>query len=162
MMEQFSTTNVAGFNIAFRPNSSDEEVIRDTFEKDIFFKGFPEYQGGSNHTVLDIGAHIGTYSLQLSSYVPSGKVYAFEPCLDTYTLLAKNVEINSLKNVEVHKIALTDYTGTTKLFYDIEHGNWGHSIVKSFSEQGEIVNTDTLANFFTSHKIDKIDFIKFN
>jgi|SRR6185437_6644585 len=161
-MEQLDTMRIAGYNVAYRPRTSDEEVINDTFNKDIFFKGFPEYKIQPNHVVLDIGAHIGTYSLQLASYLSGGKVFAFEPCLDTFTLLQKNVEINGLKSVAVYKVALTDYVGTTKLFYDIEHGNWGHSIVKSFSEQGEIVETDTLSNFLTKNKLDHLDFIKFN
>ena len=161
-MEPFNTKEVTGFTIAYRPNSSDEEVIRDTLEKDIFFKGFPEYKIQPDHVVLDIGAHIGIYSLQLSAKLPKGKVYAFEPCLDTFTLLEKNIELNDLKNVKAHKVALTDYIGTTKLYYDIEHGNWGHSIVKSFSESGEIVETDTLTHFFQKENLAKCDFIKFN
>jgi FkbM family methyltransferase len=161
-MEQLDTMSIAGYKVAYRPRTSDEEVINDTFNKDIFFKGFPEYKIQPDHVVLDIGAHIGTYSLQLASFLPAGKVFAFEPCLDTFSLLEKNVEINGLKNVSIYKVALTDYVGTTKLFYDIEHGNWGHSIVKSFSEQGEIVETNTLSNFLTGNNIEHCDFIKFN
>lgn len=161
-MEQLKTMNVAGFTVEYRPGTSDEEVIRDTLTRNVFFKGFPEYKPKDHHVVLDIGAHIGAYTIQLSSLLKSGKVYAFEPCLDTFTLLENNVRLNNFSNAEVHKVALTDYIGTTKLFYDIQHGNWGHSIVKSFSDSGEIVETDTLSNFFTKHGIESCDFIKFN
>src|SRR6266581_833576 len=52
-----------GFEIAYRKNTADESVIADSFENDIFFSGVPEYQPEEGHVIIDIGAHIGTFSL---------------------------------------------------------------------------------------------------
>ena len=52
--------------------------------------------------VLDIGAHIGLYTLPLSSRIsPEGKMYAFEPSEIIRHYLNKNLELNKIKNVEV-------------------------------------------------------------
>lgn len=154
--------SINNLKVFFRKGTSDEYVIKDTIIDHIFENGFPEYQPEKNHLVIDIGAHIGTYSLVLSQLLTDGAIHAFEPCLDTFNYLERNIKGNNLTNVFAHKIALSDSIGTTKLYYDTEHGNWGHSIIKDFSSEGEIVKTDTLSNFFTVNNIEKCDFMKFN
>jgi FkbM family methyltransferase len=53
-------------------------------------------------TVIDIGAHIGYYSLLFAKCVgPSGRVFAFEPLPCNFALLQKNVLLNNLRNVHV-------------------------------------------------------------
>ncbi len=158
-MEHKTNNNLKVF---YREGTSDELVIQETFYDQIFEKGFPEYQPKEDDVIIDIGAHIGTYSLVVSQQLKKGTVYAFEPCLDTFTYLQRNVTENEIKNIIPLKIALSDSIGTTTLFYDIENGNWGHSIVKSFSSEGEVVETDTLSNFFEANNINRCDFIKFN
>ncbi len=50
--------------------------------------------------VVDIGAHIGYYTLLAARTVgKDGKVFAFEPDPDNYALLVKNVEMNGYNNV---------------------------------------------------------------
>jgi FkbM family methyltransferase len=56
--------------------------------------------------VLDIGAHVGYYTLVAAQAVgPSGKVHAFEPCAETLSLLRTNVRANGFANVEIHPFA---------------------------------------------------------
>ncbi len=56
--------------------------------------------------VLDIGAHVGYYTLVAAQAVgPSGKVHAFEPCAETLSLLRTNVRVNGFANVEIHPFA---------------------------------------------------------
>ena len=153
---------INNLKVFFRKGTSDESVIQDTIIDHIFERGFPEYKPKKNHLVIDIGAHIGTYSLVFAQHLTEGVIHAFEPCLDTFNYLEQNIIANNLNNVFSHKVALSDNIGTTKLYYDIEQGNWGHSIVKDFSSEGEIVKTDTLSNFFITNNIKKCDFIKFN
>jgi FkbM family methyltransferase len=51
-------------------------------------------------TVIDIGAHIGTFSVPMASHVgPSGKVYSFEGSAETYRLLQRNVEANECHGI---------------------------------------------------------------
>ena len=50
--------------------------------------------------VVDIGAHIGYYTLIFARLVgPKGKVFAFEPEPNNFNLLIKNIKINGYKNI---------------------------------------------------------------
>ena len=52
--------------------------------------------------VLDLGAHIGLFTLPLSHRIsPEGKIYAFEPSEINRHFLNKHLELNNIKNVEV-------------------------------------------------------------
>lgn len=67
--------------------------------------------------VLDIGAHIGYYTLIFSDCVGlEGKVFAFEPNPDNFTLLKKNVEINKYENVVLIQKAVSNKAGRLKLY----------------------------------------------
>ena len=150
------------FNIHYRPNSSDEDVLEHSFENDIFYNGIPEYSQKKKAVIIDVGAHIGTFSILSSMISPKGKIFAIEPCKETFEILQMNKIENKIENLFISNIALSDFKGETKLFYDNEYGNWGHSISKEISNDGEIVNTNTLQNYFFENEITYCDLIKFN
>jgi FkbM family methyltransferase len=67
----------------------------------------------SGDTVLDIGAHIGLYTLTAARAVgPTGRVVAFEPSTANFVLLEANVVANGYSNVELHRAACSDTAGT--------------------------------------------------
>lgn len=72
----------------------------------------------SNAVVLDIGANMGWYSLNLSKAVPSGSVIAFEPIKRTFEHLKKNIALNGFKNIRVYNFGLSDKKGVFELYYD--------------------------------------------
>ena len=49
--------------------------------------------------VLDIGAHVGWFTLQVALREPDARVIAFEPVAVVFDRLARNVVINGLSNV---------------------------------------------------------------
>ncbi len=66
--------------------------------------------------VLDIGAHVGYYTLLLARLVgEQGKVYAFEPDPKNFALLKKNVETNGYKNVIAEQRAVSENAGKAML-----------------------------------------------
>ena len=67
--------------------------------------------------VVDIGANMGYFTLLASRLVGrEGKIYAFEPEPVNYGLLVKNIGINGYKNIVPVQKAVSDRTGTTRLF----------------------------------------------
>lgn len=79
--------------------------------------------------VVDVGAHIGYYTLLASRLVgDTGKVYAFEPEPRNYDLLLKNLELNNVKNVVAIKKAVSNKKGTLKFY--LSKISLEHSTVK--------------------------------
>ncbi len=151
-----------GFDVAYRKRTADDDVIAHSFDNDIFFTGTPEYQPKEGDVIIDMGAHIGTFSLLASAKVGSGKVYAIEACKETFNLLRINVALNQCNNISVHHTAMSDKEGMVTLHYDMAEGNWGHSTVKKLSEFNETVNSSTLPDFMKKNHIDKCHFMKLN
>lgn len=68
-------------------------------------------------TVIDIGANEGLWSIALSRKVgDTGKVIAFEPVEDTFTILSRNLKKHP--NVAVHKVGLSAEAGTAEIWRD--------------------------------------------
>jgi FkbM family methyltransferase len=151
---------IDGFEVAYRKGTADEEVLKDSFSHDIFYPGVPEYKPAERDVIIDVGAHIGTFSLLSSRKLGHGKVYAIEASQDTFNILRINVALNRLANVSVHHLAISDNEGEVTLHYD--RGNWGHSIVKALSRFSETVKSTTLSRFLKINNIESCQFIKFN
>lgn len=149
-----------GFDVAYRVGTSDEKVIAHSFDHDIFFTGVPEYVPREGDTILDVGAHIGTFSLLAATKAPRIKVHAIEASRDTFNLLKINVALNRSDNITAHRVALADRKGTIDLYHAT--GNWGHSVVKEMSRFSETVPCTTMTDFLAENRIERIGFIKFN
>jgi FkbM family methyltransferase len=64
-------------------------------------------------TVVDVGANVGLFTLLSSRAVGhSGRVISFEPDPTTFRYLESNLQLNSMKNVQAHDVALSDVAGT--------------------------------------------------
>lgn len=142
--------------INYRENSADELVLEHSFEKDIFLSSIPYYKIRDNQIIIDVGAHIGTFSLFLSNKNKSIKTFSFEPSEETYDLMKLNISDNNLEEVIIPlRYALFDEDSETKLFHDEESGNWGHSIVNPLSTSYERVQTISPNTFFDQYNINK-------
>jgi FkbM family methyltransferase len=148
------------FQVAYRKGTADERVLGHSFDHDIFFSGVPEYESANDHVIIDVGAHIGTFSLLASSRVSLGKVFAIEASEDSFNLLRINVALNTATNVSVHHLALSDRRGKCTLYHDA--GTWGHTVVKPLSAEGETVECCTLSDFLESNGIDRCHFMRLN
>lgn len=115
-------------------------------------------------TVLDVGAHVGYYSMLAARLVgPAGHVCAFEPDPRNCGLLRRNIELNGYGNIEVVPSAVADREGVILLFRS-SLGSDQNSI--SSTSQGTLreeavpVPAMTLDEFARSTGSPKIDFIK--
>lgn len=77
---------------------------------------------GRRGVILDVGANAGTHSLAFSSFF--AQVHAFEPNPALWSGFTRNMAINNLENVRLHKIGLGDQS-TELPFYSIEKSNFG-------------------------------------
>ena len=75
-------------------------------------------------TVLDIGAHVGLFSMYASEMVgKNGSVHAFEPQANLVQRFERTIEHNQISNVTLHPFALGDATKIAKMH--IPAGNSG-------------------------------------
>jgi FkbM family methyltransferase len=103
-----------------------------------------------NFIVVDIGAHIGYYTLMFAKLVgENGKVFSFEPDPENFYLLKKNVEVNNYKNVVIEQKAVSDYVGKTKLF-----------ISRESSGQNTIYQIDKKQNFVEVNVVSLDEYFK--
>jgi FkbM family methyltransferase len=61
---------------------------------------------------VDVGAHVGLFSLQLAHFFR--KMYCFEPAPDTFGLLQQNAAINSHGPLTPIQLAISDTTGSVR------------------------------------------------
>jgi FkbM family methyltransferase len=151
-----------GFEVAYRKGTADEATIQRGFENDIFFPGCaPEYVPAEGDVIIEVGAHIGTFSLLSSSRVgSSGRVHAIEASLESFNLLRINVALNRCDNVSTYHLAVSDQNGLANLHHC--PGNWGHSIVSRLSGSSESTRSCTLDSFLRGNGIVACDFLKLN
>jgi FkbM family methyltransferase len=124
----------------------------ESYETDLFIQALKP-----GMTVLDIGAHIGYYSLLAARAVgPAGHVYSFEPEPRNNALLRKNIAANGLKNVNIIDVAASDAAGTHDFY--LEKFNKGHhSFGKGSSTAEKItVKTDTVDHVLGSLSPDGV------
>ena len=90
----------------------------------------------SGNTVVDIGAHVGVFSIYIASRSPSIKVFSYEPHPQNFQLLAQNINLNSLRNIKPIQLAIGKTSEKRKLF--IGSGGVTHSLVKSKDSYVEV------------------------
>lgn len=71
----------------------------------------------SGATVLDIGAHVGVFTMIASAAAGSdGMVYAFEPATENFSLLLRNINTFGKGNIVGVEKAVAEGTGTSPFF----------------------------------------------
>lgn len=112
-------------------------------------------------TVVDVGAHIGYYSLLSAKLVGSqGKVFAFEPDPMYYSLLEKNIEANKFDAIiEPFRVAVGDKQRQATLFLGKSTGT---SLFKIPDITGQTTITDVISldEFFSNRGWPSVDVIK--
>jgi FkbM family methyltransferase len=85
--------------------------------------------------IFDVGANFGLYTVPISSYVKSGKVYSFEPSEKWINLLMANVCLNSSYNVRPLQIALGKESKDVKFFVKNVGGSGMGSYIPSYQSK---------------------------
>jgi len=104
----------------------------------------------SAQTTLDIGAHVGYFSLLAAHANPAGHVYAFEPLPRVFERLTDNVRLNDLPNVSCEPVALGSPGGQTEFFH-VKSG-----IPSSSSLSRRFMQSIVPADQLTSTKVDVV------
>ena len=107
--------------------------------------------------VIDVGGHIGLFSLYAAQFCKNGAIYSFEPIKENYQLLSDNVNSNNLKQIKTFNLAVSTSNSTVKLYLNDDEA--GHSMF-SKSSKTVTVNSISLQRIFDDNNIENCNFLK--
>jgi len=112
--------------------------------------------------VIDVGAHIGIYTLLASSRVgPNGRVFSFEPTPATYELLRENVGRTAYRHwVTLHQNAVSDKAGRLSFAISKDSSRNNSLFFDDKAERQEIVEVETVVLDQTIPEGQQIDLVK--
>ncbi len=128
-----------GIRVAVRPKTSDMYIVSEGLAYGAYGALAPILRAGSGpRAVVDLGAHIGVFSLLAARTSPEVRAIAFEPGPDNARLLRRNVALNPqlAPRIEVHEAAAGARAGTAHWQLDerdpsgshlVQHGR-GHEV----------------------------------
>jgi len=111
----------------------------------------------SNDVIIDIGAHIGIFTIYASQFCNNGKIYSFEPVRENYDLLLNNIKLNHSEQVKPFNLAVSNTNDVVTIY--INDDKAAHSIFPS-SESSIKVKSITLQNIFEENNINHCNFLK--
>jgi FkbM family methyltransferase len=113
-----------------------------------------------NWVILDIGAHIGFYSLYLAQHAYFGSIYGIEADPGNYSILKQNISLNpDLKNIFVQNVGVSDKNEILSLGISTTGNTSGNSFF-SDSKTRVDVNCKPLLEIVNELGLTRIDFIK--
>ena len=108
---------------------------------------------------LDVGAHIGKYTLQVAKIVgESGSVIAIEPMTECYKALKKNISLNNFNNIILLNIAAWNKSCNLKLFIGDKQGL--NSIKYNMGLGYVEVEAKALDMVLSQINVNRVDWIK--
>ncbi len=146
--------------------------LNDWLQRQIFMYGTYRVEERHRHlmlsrvkeggTILDVGAHIGYYSLLFAKRTgQSGRVFAFEPSSQNYGRLLENISLNDLANITTVKAAVSDEAGTATINLAAGSNTGSTSLHFDTDAVGtEQVKTITIDDYLERHRIDEVNLIK--
>jgi FkbM family methyltransferase len=147
----------------------------DWISNQIYYRGWSGYEpetaplflrlAAHAGATLDVGAHVGFYTLLAAHANPDGRVFAFEPLPSVYRRLQKNVHVNRLKNVCCIPSAVGEIDGSAEFFHVAVEVPSSSSLSAEFMRAaGEvhrsIVPVLTVDRFARENALAPIDLVK--
>lgn len=112
-------------------------------------------------SVIDIGANMGWYSINIAKTYPSSKIYAFEPIPKTYEFLENNIRLNHVQNIAAHHFGLSNERKDLVFYFYPEGSGNASSANLSERSDAELVtcHVERLDDFVKTNNLN-VDFIK--
>jgi FkbM family methyltransferase len=152
-----------------KPN--DVDVIKEVFVNDVYKLRQLKERGVNPKFLLDVGGHIGTFSVLAKTLWPDCKIVAFEPVKENFELYRQNMEINGFKNVTLINKGINYDTNRTIFVNDVKATGGGtfirpESLANALNSghyklESEIV-CSTLEKELADIKITAVDIAKFD
>ena len=150
-----------GVRYYVRPGTADRDIMLEIWNERCYTPA--GFEISPTDVVVDIGAHIGVFSVFASRLASNGRVYSVEPVPENFEMLKRNLAANGMKHAVPLNLAVSDKRGVMDLF--LSGGNTGgHSLLSTFGGDAVTsrisVKTASLADLMSENAISRIDFLK--
>ncbi len=147
-----------GLRIAIRRNLWDAEIVREIFFRQPYTRPL---RLPPNPVVVDVGGYIGDFALFAVKYLGAARVVAYEPTLENFSMLTRNIELNGYGD---RITAMRKAVGTSgELVLNVQRLDGEEVHVSSYwypeAEQRAIPSV-TLAELLDAHGLDSVDLLK--
>ena len=123
--------------------------------------GLKEINFNDGDVVIDIGANVGIVSIYLAKKFPNIRIYSYEAHPHTYSNFLKNIELNNVKNIIPHNLAVyskdNDVLGIT---LDIVNTGSSSCYKNGEGHITENINTISLDTIIKNNNIESISYLK--
>jgi len=157
-----------GTKFIVRPKSFDMRMIKEVY----IHKPYHCLKINKGDVVVDIGAHIGTFSVLAGQKAGiKGEVYAYEPVPNTFDILKRNIHINSLQNIVYpYKLGISPKKERKEFYIFKKDGKPLFHSSSFYREQSGVIGATvsekieveciTLEDIFELNGLDRIDVLK--
>lgn len=121
-------------------------------------------------TIVDIGAHVGSFTVLCHQYWPAATIVAVEPHPESFGLLQKNTAHIPSDRLQLINAAVTETFGTTLLSSSVSHSRVGEYVPSLWSDletrpgdfgvEVPAITTAELWEAFTALGIPQVDLLK--
>lgn len=146
-----------GMKFKARTRTLDGMVIREVWtQNDYTPAGF---EIAPDAVVLEVGGHVGSFSVMAANRAKAGHVYVFEPSPENFALLQENLRLNGVGNATVYNLALLGRGGTREIA--LAPNMVSNSLVVDLPGAVKVkVEGTSLADFLEQAKVSKVHFMK--
>jgi len=137
-------------------------VAKDYFNTGLYERGYIQWAvenfADPTKDIIDIGAHIGMYTVAFGPKV--NRVHSFECSPKSFNFLSANLLLHDLSyKVNTYRCALSDKEGTTKYFIR-DPGDGGGNGISGFERDAKTPTIDVPMKTLDSFGLTNIGFIK--
>lgn len=146
-----------GLKFMIRLNTYDLIILNETFIYNIY--GMIINKLGLDSIIIDIGAHIGTFSIFAAKKAKNVALYAYEPDSKNYEILNENIVLNNLgSQIRTFKLGVGKRKGIRTLF--MSENNFGNHSFYGKSKKRAKIKTISLKDVFEDNKLLKCNLLK--
>jgi FkbM family methyltransferase len=146
-----------GYRICVRSRRISTKIADLAMAWEVFNDNVYDYYAiREDDVVVDVGGHIGSFTIKAAINCAKGKVFTFEPTPETFETLKENVK--DLKNVHVFNAAVSDFTGTQQLY--LADDNPAENSLFRKTDKHIDVELITMHDFFLIHQISRVNLLK--
>ncbi len=156
------TVNGILLDITDHPTSIVRDEVKECLNEDVYGIELIDFKKGD--VVIDIGANVGIVSIYLAKKFPDIKIFSYEPIPTNYANLLKNIENNTIANIQPFNLAIThDRRNLDMLVHSASNSGGATACLENMNLEGHDfykIHSITLDDIFLENNIESCRLLK--